>query len=298
MTDINKINAAAARRMMENRIDKENKLWEQAGVLPSREAINQLIQYIRQLVFSSVYAPQHEPVIESFYQMMLQSVSCQTRALIEAGLRAQTREEADEAAPAGAMTAQFIEKLPEIQELLYSDVEAVSHNDPAATSRIEIVTCYPAITVMLHYRVAHALYEIGVPLVPRMMTELAHSTTGVDIHPAAKIGASFGIDHGTGIVIGETAVIGNEVMIYQGVTLGAKNFHRSDEGDLLNLPRHPIIEDRVTIYSNTSVLGRIRIGHDSIIGGNLWITKDIAPNSHLRQSKPVKFPGFIDGAGI
>ena len=294
--DLNEITAAVARQMTTGH--KEEKLQRAGGgALPSKEGIGRLMQYIRRLVFPTVYAPEQETDTEGYHQMLLQSVANQVHTLIEAGLGAQGDPTADRQ-QTEALTAQFLTALPQIQELLYSDVEAVGHNDPAATSPVEIISCYPAITVMLHYRVAHALYKEGVPLVPRMMTERAHSITGVDIHPAAQIGASFGIDHGTGIVIGETAVIGNEVMLYQGVTLGAKNFHRSEEGTLLNVPRHPIIEDRVTIYSNSTILGRIRIGHDSVIGGNLWITKDVAPHSQVRQQKPVKFHGFIDGAGI
>ncbi len=295
--NIDPITAEAARHMQYLRLEKERE-WQGTGFLPSVEDIGALIQVLRRLFFPTIYAPRQEVAAHSTAQQ-LQTVAALARPLIEAGLRATAAEDAEETAQrTEAMTQRFVSELPSIQSLLYTDVEAVGHNDPAATSPVEIVSCYPAITVMLHYRVAHALYEAGVPLVPRMMTERAHSITGVDIHPAARIGASFGIDHGTGIVIGETAVIGNEVMIYQGVTLGAKNFHRSEEGTLVNEPRHPIIEDRVTIYSNSTLLGRIRIGHDSVIGGNLWITKDVAPHSQVRQPKPVKFHGFIDGAGI
>lgn len=196
------------------------------------------------------------------------------------------------------VTTALLSKLPEIRLLLMSDVEAIRQNDPAAESLLEIMSCYPATTVMLYYRVAHALHLLGLPLLPRIITERAHSLTGIDIHPAASIGASFGIDHGTGIVIGATTIIGHHVMIYQGVTLGAKNFHHDGSGNLVNEPRHPIIEDNVTIYSNTSILGRIRIGHDSVIGGNLWITHDVEPYSQVRQSKPVNVLEFSDGAGI
>ena len=196
------------------------------------------------------------------------------------------------------LTTALLEQFPEIRRLLMSDVEAIKQNDPAAESILEIISCYPATTVMLHYRLAHALHLLGLPLLPRIITERAHSLTGIDIHPAASIGASFGIDHGTGIVIGATTIIGNHVMIYQGVTLGAKNFLHDVSGAPVNEPRHPIIEDNVTIYSNTSILGRIRIGHDSVIGGNLWITHDVKPYSQVRQSKPVSTIDFSDGAGI
>ena len=294
--NIDPITAEAARHMQYLRLEKERE-WQGTGFLPSVEDIGALIQVLRRLFFPTIYAPRQEVAAHSTAQQ-LQTVAALARPLIEAGLRATGAGAAGETATrAEAMTQQFISELPSIQSLLYTDVEAVGHNDPAATSPVEIVSCYPAITVMLHYRVAHALYEAGVPLVPRMMTERAHSITGVDIHPAAQIGASFGIDHGTGIVIGATTIIGEHVMIYQGVTLGARNFSRSEEGIPLDLPRHPIIEDRVTIYSNSTILGRIRIGHDSIIGGNIWLTRSVPPYSRILQSKAVD-AGFQDGAGI
>ena len=138
---------------------------------------------------------------------------------------------------------------------------------------------------MIHYRMAHCLLKLGVPILPRIITELAHSLTGIDIHPGAQIGEYFSIDHGTGVVIGETAIIGNHVQLYQGVTLGAKSFKFDENGNPINIPRHPIIEDNVVIYSNTSVLGRITIGHDSIIGGNVWLTLDLPPHSKFFQNR-------------
>ena len=180
----------------------------------------------------------------------------------------------------------FWTQLPEISRLLQTDVEAVLHNDPAVTDRGEVILCYPLTNVMLHYRTAHVLYKLGVPRIPRMLTELAHSRTGIDIHPAAQIGEYFCIDHGTGVVIGETAIIGSHVVLYQGVTLGAKNFEYDQEGRPKDLPRHPILEDHVTVYSNTSILGRVRIGHDTIVGGNIWLTRDVPANSTVLQSTP------------
>jgi serine O-acetyltransferase len=188
--------------------------------------------------------------------------------------------------------------LAEIGDLLRQDIQAAADNDPAASSTLEVMCCYPAFTAMLHYRVAHALYQLNVPLLPRIITERAHSITGIDIHPAAQIGPAFGIDHGTGIVIGATSIIGSHVMVYQGVTLGAKHFARDAEGHMIDQPRHPILEDYVTVYSNTSLLGRIRIGHHSVIGGNLWITHDVPPYSQVRQSRPVKKVSFENGDGI
>jgi len=192
----------------------------------------------------------------------------------------------------------FMDKLPEVKRLLLGDAEATMHNDPAVTDLGEVMICYPVMTAMEHYRVAHELLKLGVPMLPRLITELAHSRTGIDIHPAATIGEYFSIDHGTGVVIGATAVIGNHVMLYQGVTLGAKSFKYDAAGHPIDEPRHPIIEDNVTIYSNASILGRIRIGHDTIIGGNVWLTHDVPPGSRILQGKVVSQPLFSDGAGI
>lgn len=177
----------------------------------------------------------------------------------------------------------FIDSLPEVRSLLLTDVEAIQLKDPAAVSAQEIIASYPAIKALLFYRVAHLMHRIGIPIIPRMITELAHSLTGIDIHPAATIGHHFAIDHGTGIVIGETTVIGNHVTIYQGVTLGAKGFVYDEAGVPQRVARHPIVEDNVTIYSNSSILGRVTIGHDSIIGGNVWLTHSVPPFSKITQ---------------
>lgn len=181
---------------------------------------------------------------------------------------------------------EFWSAIPEIARLVNTDVDAMLHNDPAVTDRGEVVLSYPLTQVMIHYRTAHVLYRLGLPRIPRMLTELAHSRTGIDIHPAAQIGEYFCIDHGTGVVIGETTIIGSHVVLYQGVTLGAKNFEYDEEGRPIDLPRHPILEDHVTVYSNTSILGRVTIGHDTIIGGNVWLTQDVPANSIVLQSTP------------
>lgn len=179
----------------------------------------------------------------------------------------------------------FIDEIPNLRSVLGTDVKAVFDGDPAAVSHEEVILCYPTIVAMVHYRMAHALHRLGVPILPRIITELAHSLTGIDIHPGAQIGEYFCIDHGTGVVIGETCIIGNHVQLYQGVTLGAKSFKFDENGNPINLPRHPIIEDNVIVYSNTSILGRIRIGHDTIVGGNVWLTEDLPPYSKYFQSK-------------
>ena len=186
---------------------------------------------------------------------------------------------------ADEISQQFIESIPELRRLLGTDVKAIFDGDPAAVSHEEVILCYPSLVAMIHYRMAHRLLELGVPILPRIITELAHSLTGIDIHPGARIGEFFSIDHGTGVVIGETAIIGNHVQLYQGVTLGAKSFKFDENGNPVNIPRHPIIEDNVVIYSNTSVLGRVTIGHDTIIGGNVWLTQDLPPYSKFFQNR-------------
>ena len=199
---------------------------------------------------------------------------------------------------AGEEAAQtFVRSLPEIKRLLETDVKAIEANDPAASGAREIIFCYPAVKAILHYRAAHLLWEMHVPILPRMLTEHAHSVTGIDIHPGATIGEYFAIDHGTGTVIGETAVIGNHVTLYQGVTLGARNFVYDETGRPRNVPRHPILEDDVTVYSNASLLGRITVGAGSIVGGNVWLTRSVPPRSRIVQS-PYRETFFRDGAGI
>lgn len=183
----------------------------------------------------------------------------------------------------------FIERLPEIREALLTDVQATYEGDPAAKNSIEIIFCYPAIRAISNYRIAHELLQLGVPIIPRIITEMAHSETGIDIHPGAQIGRFFTIDHGTGVVIGETTIIGNKVKLYQGVTLGAKNFPMDENGNpIKGIPRHPIIEDNVIIYSNSSILGRITIGKNSIIGGNIWVDKDVPAGSKIMQQNKQK----------
>ncbi|MDD5228210.1 MAG: serine acetyltransferase [Methylococcales bacterium] len=176
-------------------------------------------------------------------------------------------------------------QLPRIRKLLDTDIQAAYQGDPAARTPDEALVCYPGIHAMIHQRIAHVLYQLGVPLTARMITELAHSTTGIDIHPGAEIGESFFIDHGTGVVIGETTVIGNRVRLYQAVTLGAKRFEKSEDGSLVKgNARHPIVEDDVVIYAGATILGRITIGRGSIIGGNVWLTHSVPPDSSITQA--------------
>lgn len=188
-------------------------------------------------------------------------------------------------AEAERITTQLIAKFPELRRILGTDVTAAFNGDPAAKSTAEIISCYPVIKTLTNYRIAHELFVMGVPLIPRMMMEMAHSETGIDIHPGATIGSYFTIDHGTGVVIGETCVIGNNVKLYQGVTLGAKSFPLDEEGNpIKGIPRHPIIEDNVVIYANATVLGRITIGDHCVVGANTWVLQDMKPGEAIYKT--------------
>ncbi len=196
------------------------------------------------------------------------------------------------------ITQAFAKSLPEVRRLLESDIKAAYEGDPAARNVDEVLVCYPGIMAITHYRLAHVLHELGVPLIARMISEIAHSVTGIEIHPGAQIGGSFFIDHGTGVVIGETAIIGQNVRLYQAVTLGAKRFPVDENGTLVkgNL-RHPIVEDDVVIYAGATILGRITIGRGSTIGGNVWLTRSVPPGSNITQAH-TRHELFENGGGI
>ena len=190
-------------------------------------------------------------------------------------------------------------KLPELRERIFDDARAAWRNDPSCRHPIEALYAYPGVFAITRHRIAHILYELDVPLLPRLVAEDAHRRTGIDINAGATIGREFFIDHGTGVVIGETAVVGDRVTLYQGVTLGAKSFQvdKSTGRLVKGKPRHPIVEDDVTIYASETVLGRITVGRGSIIGGNVWLTHGVPPNSRVAQAAPQQ-GGFTDGAGI
>jgi len=197
-----------------------------------------------------------------------------------------------------SIARQFAAQLPTVRALVDSDIQAAYEGDPAARSPDEVLVCYPGITAIIHHRLAHILYQLGAPLVARMISEIAHSSTGIDIHPGAQIGESFFIDHGTGVVIGETAIIGRHVRVYQAVTLGAKRFQKDDNGMLVKgNERHPIVEDDVVIYAGATILGRITIGRGSTIGGNVWLTHSVPPDSNITQAH-TRSELFHGGAGI
>ena len=272
--------------------------------LPSVDQVKQIVTLVKHIIFPD-YMGKRQPdeAIRSYYiGVHMEELQRLLIKQIAHGLQfcedcdcIKTKD--DVYREAGRLTLKFIDALPEIKRLLYTDVQAMFDNDPAAPNYGEVIFCYPIVNTMIHYRIAHRLHELKVPVIPRIITEQAHSLTGIDIHPGAQIGEYFAIDHGTGVVIGETCIIGNHVTLYQGVTLGAKSFKYDENGNMLNVPRHPIIEDHVTVYSNASILGRITIGHHSIIGGNIWVTHDVPPYSRIQQSKAVE-SAFDGGLGI
>ncbi len=193
---------------------------------------------------------------------------------------------------------ELIGRLPRLRERVFEDARAAWRGDPSCHHPIEALYAYPGVFAVTRHRIAHILHELDVPLLPRLVAEDAHQRTGIDIHPGAKIGRDFFIDHGTGVVIGETAIVGDRVTLYQGVTLGAKSFPVDASGRLVKgLPRHPIVEDDVTIYASATVLGRVTVGRGSVIGGNVWLTHDVPPNSRVSQAAPLQ-TGFEHGAGI
>ena len=277
--------------------------------LPSVDDVKRIVELVKNIIFTDYFhRRESDAKMRSYFiGVKMEELFGLLRRQIERGLQFCTdstrmdcgcdgvKRTVEELAEEKAL--KFVEELPEVKRLLYTDVEAMFYNDPAAQTYGEVIFCYPVINTMVHYRIAHVLHQMQVPVIPRIMTELAHSRTGIDIHPGATIGEYFAIDHGTGVVIGETCIIGDHVTLYQGVTLGAKSFKYDAQGNMLNVPRHPIIEDYVTVYSNASILGRITIGHHSVIGGNIWVTNNVPPHSRIQQSKAVDL-SFQDGLGI
>ena len=258
--------------------------------LPSTETLREIIQLSRSILFPGYFGKSQIHVSTLIYQIGVEVERLHELLAdqVLAGLcfhcdscegdcnRERQREHAEEIATC------LIRRLPDLRKILATDVMAAYNGDPAAESFAEILSCYPVIKTLTIFRIAHELHKMGVPLIPRMMTEMAHSETGIDIHPGAEIGRYFTIDHGTGVVIGATCIIGNNVKLYQGVTLGAKSFPLDANGNpIKGILRHPIIEDDVVIYANATVLGRITIGHGCIVGANTWVMEDMAPETHI-----------------
>jgi len=288
-------------REVRSRNSREHAAERGVHELPSPDAIARIVENLKASLF---------PVHFGLPELTDQSVDYYVGHTLDGTLRALTeqirrclaapgiREEGLSSLDASEVTRQFASALPEILSLLESDVRAAYAGDPAAKSLDEVMLCFPGIAALTYYRIAHTLNQLEVPLLSRIISEYSHSTTGIDIHPGAKIGASCFIDHGTGVVIGETAVIGERVRIYQGVTLGAKSFPVDENGVVIKgAPRHPIIEDDVVIYAGATILGRITIGKGSSIGGNVWLTRGVPPHSRIAQAQ-VRSELFDGGAGI
>ncbi len=271
--------------------------------LPSRSAVSNIAEDLRSVLFPG-YFGSSEASGDNVRFHVGATLDFVSRDLEEQIRRAICFACADQAAisncgrQAADATTRFLEHLPAIQRVLTEDVTAAYEGDPACTSPDEAILAYPGIYALTFYRIAHDLFELEVPLLPRIITEIAHSATGIDIHPGARIGQRFFIDHGTGVVIGATCIIGERVRIYQGVTLGAKSFQLDEEGRLVKgVPRHPIIEDDVVIYSGATILGRITIGRGSVIGGNVWLTNGVPPDSRVTQGN-ARYDTFHAGSGI
>lgn len=259
--------------------------------LPSREAMRQILEQLCGALFPMRLGPVDlREESEDFYvgntlDAALTALLAQARLELRYAARQGKAESLEIDAQALRLIQDFAAALPGLRTLLDTDVLAAYHGDPAARSVDEVLLCYPGVLAVIHHRLAHHLYRAGLPLLARISSELAHSATGIDIHPGAQIGPSFFIDHGTGVVIGETAIIGERVRIYQAVTLGAKRFPADESGQLQKgQPRHPIVEDDVVIYAGATILGRITIGKGSTIGGNVWLTRSVAAGSNLTQA--------------
>lgn len=276
-----------------------------AGLLPDRElALDAAARLHRLLVPETLAAA---PDVPTRRRRICEEISAIEPLLTEQvllALRFQDRaagqegSERERLARSIAVTRRVIDDLPVLRQWLFEDARAAYRGDPSCRDPVEAIFAFPGVLAITRHRLAHLLHVEGVPLLPRLINEQAHTLTGIDIHPGATIGRGFFIDHGTGVVIGETAVIGDRVTLYQGVTLGAKSFQVDSSGALVKgQPRHPIVEDDVTIYASATVLGRITIGRGSVIGGNIWLTHSVPPGSRVYQAEPQQ-AGFDEGGGI
>jgi serine O-acetyltransferase len=273
-------------------------------VLPSRDAVIQVVEDLRSVLFPGYFGTS-DINDESLHYFVGATLARALRALeeqVRRGIAFGERhdyESCDHCADfAQQATKAFLARLPEVRRLVRSDVEAAYEGDPALKSRDEAIFAYPGIFAVTNQRIAHELHVLGVPLIPRIITEHAHTITGIDIHPGAAIGERFFIDHGTGVVVGETAIIGAGVRLYQGVTLGAKSFPLDEHGNpMKGIPRHPIVEDDVVVYAGATILGRITIGKGSSVGGNVWLTASVPPGTRVTQAE-VRDQRHSHGSGI
>jgi len=262
--------------------------------MPSTDVLKEIVKLTRSILFPGYFG---DSAVNALTMMNHIGVSIERLHIllaqqIKAGMcfnnQSGVEKREDIETTGNKMATEFILLLPGIRERLHTDVIAAYNGDPAAKSLGEVIFCYPGIRAISNYRIAHALLKLEVPLIPRIITEMAHSETGIDIHPGATIGEYFTIDHGTGVVIGETAIIGNNVKMYQGVTLGAKSFPLDEFGiPIKGIDRHPCIGNNVIIYSNTTILGRITVGDGAVIGGNMWVDKDVPAGAKLAQNKKI-----------
>ncbi|RYG14674.1 MAG: serine acetyltransferase [Burkholderiales bacterium] len=283
---------AALRGVRQTWRESQKRSLEAGGrEFPSREALARIVEELKGALFPMRLGPTElRQESEDFYvghtlDAALHALLSQVRLELAYTARHDHPEAQVIDVKALEATQAFAAALPGIRTLLDSDVLAAYTGDPAARSVDEVLLCYPGVLAMIHHRLAHKLYGLGLPLLARIVAELAHSQTGIDIHPGASIGAGFFIDHGTGVVIGETAVIGERVRLYQAVTLGAKRFPSEADGTLRKgLPRHPVVEDDVVIYAGATVLGRVTIGKGATIGGNVWITHDVPAGGNVTQA--------------
>lgn len=270
--------------------------YKDGDPLPSGKSLRRIVELAREILFPSYFGNStvHRRTINYHIGVNVEELFSLLTEQIQAGLcfglennpSEDTIKKIPDRDTAASIAARFISKLPEIRRILATDVEAAYYGDPAATCFGEIICCYPIIRAITNYRIAHELYMLNVPLIPRIITEMAHSETGIDIHPGAQIGHHFTIDHGTGVVIGATCIIGNNVKLYQGVTLGAKSFPLDENGNpIKGIARHPILEDDVIVYSNATILGRITIGKGATIGGNIWVTESVPAGARIVQRR-------------
>jgi serine O-acetyltransferase len=272
--------------------DSQGRVNEPGGrEFPSPQAISTILNDLKGVLFPMRLGPLDlRQESENFYvghtlDSALHALLHQVRLELHYQMRHRQDGDHDIEATAVAAVQAFASALPDIRRLLDSDVLAAFRGDPAARSVDEVLLCYPGVLAMIHHRIAHHFYNHGLPLLARMCSELAHSQTGIDIHPGAQIGACFFIDHGTGVVIGETSIIGERVRIYQAVTLGAKRFPTDGNGKLeKGLPRHPIVEDDVVIYAGATILGRVTLGQGCTVGGNVWLMHDVPAGGHVTQA--------------
>ena len=257
--------------------------YREGEALPSRDVLKDVVELCRAILFPGYFgnACVGRQTVRYHTGVNVEALHALLKKQVYAGLcfsdkSCASLSEREISDKAEALSEAFVAALPKLREVLLTDVEATFKNDPAAQNPGEVIFCYPGIRAITNYRIARQLYELGVPFIPRMIAEMAHSETGIDIHPGAEIGHHFSIDHGTGTVIGETSIIGNYVRIFQGVSLAGEKLPPDESGETVRgIPRHPILEDYVTVYSNSTLLGRIRIGKGATICGNVWRTTDV-----------------------